>query len=111
MPEGAHADKLGTFVPLAEGIPDSRDPMVNGRHCYSRAEDPRLMIWWAAGRWWVGKRSELGMPRGWIKCSSNETEPPPKGWHVLCAKVKPATWKEATQLSCQPISDLNLASC
>jgi len=105
MPDGAHVDKLGTYVQLDEGIPDSGDPLVNGRHCYARAEDPRLMMWWASGRWWVGKRSELGMPRGWIKASSNETEPPQRGWHVLSAKIKPVTWKEAVQLSCQSISD------
>jgi hypothetical protein len=105
MPDGAHVDKLGTYVQLDEGIPDSGDPLVNGRHCYARAEDPRLMMWWASGRWWVGKRSELGMPRGWIKASSNESEPPQRGWHVLSAKIKPVTWKEAVQLSCQSISD------
>ena len=105
MPDGAHVDKLGKYVPLAEGRPNSADPLVNGRRCYARLEDARLMLWWASGRWWIGKRSELGQPRGWIKAASNGPAPPFKGWYVLCAKIKPAIWKSAETLSCVPSMD------
>ena len=63
------------------------------------------MLWWASGRWWIGKRSELGQPRGWIKAASNGPAPPFKGWYVLCAKIKPAIWKSAETLSCVPSMD------
>ena len=105
MPDGVHEDKLGTFLPVDEAFAATwqlPSVMTNERRCYSKEGDTaaRLMIWWSGGRWWVGKRAELGLPRGWVKVMSDEVLPPRKGWAVLSAKAKPAKWKDATDVSC-----------
>ena len=96
MPDGAHVDKLGTYLPQ----PD--DPDVNGWPCYVKNGQPGILCWHASGRWWVGKRSELGQPRGFLKAPGSDRLPPQKGWLVISTKTKPPGWKEAADLSCEP---------
>ena len=108
MPDGVHEDKLGTFLPVDDEFAATwRLPgvLANERRCYSKDGDKaaRLMLWWSGGKWWVGKRAELGLSRGWVKVLSDDTLPPRKGWAVLSAKVKPAKWKEAIDLSCEQL--------
>ena len=48
------------------------------------------MIWWGGGRWWLGKREEVGTNRGWLKVASNALTPAEasEGWVVYHAKEK-----------------------
>ena len=41
-----------------------------------------LMLWWANGRWWIGKREQLGHNKGWLKVTSTAELPPSDGWLV-----------------------------
>ena len=77
-----HAEKLGTFVRCFDD--------TNGRPTYSRETRPNLMIWWGGGRWWLGKREEVGTNRGWLKVASNALTPAEasEGWVVYHAKEK-----------------------
>ena len=60
----------------------------------------RLRRRWAKGRWWLGKRDEMGKNRGWLKVKTEDYTPPKSGWIVYVTKEK--EWKEATELSCTP---------
>ena len=55
--------------------------------CYAKETNPNLMVWWGGGRWWLGKRDEVGQNRGWIKVVGEEMTPPEKGWVVYSAKL------------------------
>ena len=90
MPGGAHAEKLGTYLPQAG--------LENERPFYAHESNPGLRLWWAKGRWWLGKRDEQGRNRGWLKVRSEEYTPPAGGWIVYVTKEK--EWKEAEALTC-----------
>ena len=39
---------------------------VNGRPIYAQVGNDNRMIWYAAGYWYLGKKSELGKSQGWL---------------------------------------------
>ena len=82
--------------------------MVNDRISYAKESQPSLMLWWGGGRWWIGKRDELGQNRGWIKAEGGGAVPPLKGWVVYSSRSKPGMWKAATEVSCAPAERLEL---
>ena len=90
MPGGAHAEKLGTYLP--------QQNTTNDRPFYAHESNPSLLLWWSKDRWWLGKRDELGRNRGWLKVKCKDFVPPEKGWIVYNTKEK--TWCEATDLKC-----------
>ena len=92
-PDGAHAEKVGEFCKTSEE--------VNGRPVYCRETRPNLMLWWSGGRWWLGKRDELGTHRGWIKVHSEAATPleVSGGWLVYSSSVK--KWLQGDQLWCK----------
>ena len=110
MPDGAHTDKLGRYQPLSRvGEIDNSDApsgMVNGRTAYVKEGQPNLLCWWSGDKWWVGKRAELGRPRGFLKVADAHgfMGPPQDGWLVMNAKVKPAAWQSAASLSCVAVA-------
>jgi len=89
-PDGAHADKLGVFMPTGSEL--------NGRPTYARENNTALMLWWSGGRWWLGKLAELGQNRGWIKCESEATvaHQVEQNWVVYSSAEK--KWKQADAL-------------
>ena len=89
MPDGVHGDKLGTYLPHSD--------RTNGRPVFRRESNPNFMLWWSGGRWWLGKREELGLNRGWIKVESDAQRPPPADWMVYSSKAK--AWKPAAGVS------------
>lgn len=98
MPDGAHVDKLGRY----EQTPVADEPSANERPSFVKEGHPNIMCWFASGRWWVGKRLELGQARGFLKAPGNEKDGPPrKGWLVISTTTKPPSWKEVADLSCQ----------
>ena len=90
MPGGAHAEKLGTYLPQVG--------LENERPFYAHESNPGLLMWWAKGRWWLGKRDEQGRNRGWLKVKCEDYTPPEGGWIVYVTKEK--AWREATELAC-----------
>ena len=96
----AHADKLGKYTqtPLAD------EPSANELPSFVKDGHPSIMCWFTSGRWWVGKRLELGQARGFLKAPGSGDGPPRKGWLVISTKTKPPSWKEATDLSCQLVN-------
>ena len=91
-PGGAHAEKLGEFCRTVE--------TVNDRPVYCRETRPNLMVWWAGGRWWLGKRDELGTNRGWIKAHSECQSPiEATSWMAFSAEKK--KWLAADAMWCR----------
>ena len=92
-PDGAHADILGTLVRCAEPHAD--------RPCYTREGHGgkwAILLWWhAKSRQWVlGRRSDKGTKKGWIRVESDA--PSPVGladWQVWYANA----WEPA-RLAC-----------
>ena len=100
MPKALHADKLGRFAP---------GELVNGRRSWLHRENPNVRLWWSSGRWWVGKLSEVGTARGWLKTAAPEVGaaaeqqlvghvPPRYGWLVYGATNR--QWLPAEALAC-----------
>ena len=92
-PQDVHLDKLGLFTATGEQH-NSKPSFANERHA-------GLLMWWAEGKWWVGKREELGHGRGWIKTKSEAARPDAPGTgHEWCVYSKEArTWVVA-ELAC-----------
>ena len=65
------------------GLLDATGGEVNGRPSFQMEHNANLMLWWAKERWWVGKREELGLPRGWIKAESGALAPDAPGTRWL----------------------------
>ena len=72
------------FSSTYENFKQPDAPDKSNRPVYAREGLPNLMLWWGAGHWWLGKRSELGMNRGWCKIESEAMEP--------CDAHKADTW-------------------
>ena len=68
-----------------------------------------LLLWWAEGKWWVGKREELGHGRGWIKAKSEAARPdaPGAGLEWLVFSKEARTWVVA-DLACTPAHTVRL---
>ena len=92
MPGGAHAEKLGTYLPEVGS--------TNGRPSYAHESNGALLMWWAKDKWWLGKRDEVGRNRGWLKVKDSGYSPPESGWIVYATKEK--SWKEVADLKCRP---------
>ena len=91
-PSPCHEDKLGVFACEGE---------VNGRPSCARTDQPGYMLWWCGGKWWVGKREELGPKRGWIKAAAEDAARPDhvvKGTWLAYSSAD-RQWKAATSLS------------
>jgi hypothetical protein len=96
-PQGVHAEKCGTFVRIHAD--------VNERPAYFHETRLDLMLWWGGGRWWLGKRAELGMNRGWIKAVSEAHCPAdvaPSPWLVYSNTDR--KWFAANAFGCRRIS-------
>ena len=101
-PNAAHADKLGTFVRCAEPW--------EGKPVFTRegfAGKWQILMWWHSGtrHWFVGRRSELGTKKGWLKLPSDdaspcgvEGSPEAGGWLVYDSSSK--SWVAAPDLNC-----------
>ena len=76
--DGVHEDKLGLYEPIAG--------LTNGRPVYESTRNNSLLIWWSGGRWYLGKRRELGRNRGWLKVQGDGATPPETGWLVYSNK-------------------------
>ena len=85
-PQGVHLDKLGLFTATGEQH-NNKPSFANERHA-------GLLLWWAEGKWWVGKREELGHGRGWIKAKSEAARPdtPGAGHEWLVYSKEARTW-------------------
>ena len=90
MPGGSHEEKLGVYLPQVG--------TENERPFYAHESNPGLRMWWAKGRWWLGKRDEQGRNRGWLKVKDDSFQPPKCGWIVYATKEK--AWRDATDLTC-----------
>lgn len=91
-------DKLaGEFVRCAE-------PHEN-RPVYTREGRGQLMLWWNAGRWWLGKRNERGTNRGWMKAISDAETPFAEGvtWTFYSANDK--KWVCSDSVKCTLVED------
>jgi len=85
-------EKLGAYLESGE---------VNGKPCFSHHYYHNLLLWWAGGRWWVGKREELGQGRGWIKAKSEAARPDtPGAGHAWLIYSKEARRWVAAELAC-----------
>jgi hypothetical protein len=96
-PQGVHAEKCGTFVRIHAD--------VNEHPAYFHETRLDLMLWWGGGRWWLGKRAELGMNRGWIKAISEAHCPAdvaPSPWLVYSNTDR--KWLAANAFGCRRIS-------
>ena len=58
-PNDLNSDKLGEFA-------RRMGQEVNGRPIYAQVGNDNRMIWYAAGYWYLGKKSELGKSQGWL---------------------------------------------
>lgn len=72
--DGLHADKLGLFLPQV-GLRNERPFYANDAH-------DAFVLWWSGGKWWLGKRDQLGHNKGWLKVSASGDVPPESGWLV-----------------------------
>ena len=73
--DGLHADKLGLFLP--------QSGLQNDRPFYANDANPDFVLWWSGGKWWIGKREQLGHNKGWLKVAANGDVPPESGWVVF----------------------------
>ena len=82
----------GEFVKRAE--------MHEGRPVFVREGRASLMLWWNSGRWWLGKRAEVGTNRGWVKCTSDAQMPTEDNllWSYYAMEEK--KWTGAESMRC-----------
>ena len=75
--------------------------LCDGRPSFAHERHAGLLLWWAEGKWWVGKREELGQGRGWIKAKSEAARPdaPGAGLEWLVFSKEARTWM-AADLAC-----------
>jgi len=102
LPDDVHSDKVGKFVDVTKTV----DEAGVTRTVYAREGRPGLMLWWSGNRWWLGKRDEFGLNRGWVKVESSADEPykveRSKPWVVWSKRAE--RWLEAPNLTCKPDS-------
>lgn len=92
-PHSMHLDKLGLFTATGE--------QHNGKPSFANERHAGLLLWWAEGKWWVGKREELGHGRGWIKAQSEAARPDtPGAGHAWLIYSKEARRWVAAELAC-----------
>ena len=96
--DGLHADKLGVYVPQM-GLRDDRP-------VYECSHNASLLLWWSAGRWYLGKREELGRNRGWLKVQGEGATPPETGWTVY--SKADAAWLEMEGMIARPARERDL---
>ena len=96
--DGLHADKLGVYVPQM-GLRDDRP-------VYECSHNSSLLLWWSAGRWYLGKREELGRNRGWLKVQGEGWTPPETGWTVY--SKADAAWLEMASMIARPARERDL---
>jgi len=85
----AYADKLGSYRRV-------KGQEVNGHAYYRRADE--VMLWHAAGSWWVGPKASLGQQTGFWRCADSARVPEAiKGvWEVGDGTM----WYKAEGVSC-----------
>ena len=113
MPFDLHTDKIGSFVGS-----DGSEHLVNGHPCYAHTKRSDVRLWWSSGRWWLGKLSELGTSRGWLKTvavpegqpapRAEEHVPPSTGWVVYNPMER--EWHAVPQLTCSALVHNAVAS-
>ena len=85
--------------------------LCDGRPSFAHERHAGLLLWWAEGKWWVGKREELGQGRGWMKAKSEAARPDAAGaaleWLVFSKEAR--TWVVA-DLACTPAYTVLLQS-
>ena len=83
--------------------------LCDGRPSFAHERHAGLLLWWAEGKWWVGKREELGQGRGWIKAKSQAARPdaPGAGLEWLIFSKEARTWVVA-DLACTPAHTVRL---
>ena len=84
-PGHVHADKLGAFVRCAE--------LHEGRPVFMREGHGgkwKLSLWFhASGKWLVGRRSDVGTSKGWLRLLSHAESPVGvPGWLVYSSQEK-----------------------
>ena len=92
--DGLHADKLGVYAP--------QSGLTNGRPVYENRYKASLLVWWTGGKWFLGKRDELGRSRGWLKATSDSATPPETGWTVYSSAE--AAWVPMSGMEARPAS-------
>ena len=96
--DGLHSDKLGLFIP--------QQGLQNGRPYYANDANPAFVMWWSGGKWWIGKKEQLGHNKGWLKAASSSNNPPDAGWQVF-AKGKDG-WTEMEGMVVKPADRISL---
>ena len=91
--DGLHADKLGLFLP--------QRGLQNERPFFASDANDQYVLWWSGGKWWLGKRDQIGKNKGWLKVSASGDVPPETGW--LAFDPVERSWAPLEGMVCRPL--------